>query len=336
MSNKSMVTIKSFPRKSALGISEFRNGTSGKKMNRTKIGNCNDKFRAFQSAKTGKLLTGLADYVNNPYFESKRSLPHEFEYVRELSEITLQELLEIKHQRPKGYYTDRAWREGDGLNDTDLTFFQKFKVVLNDGSTLFDLSKPTEELMYHVAKASPLVAASKKPQDKALKPKADYYIADFNESELEKFSKRKEYNKAVAKLDDNKFTTSYKKKVVKALDLAKGDLESVSDEKVYLLLDNYLQEALQTKDKETNLSNFNKMYALTTSKEGRDELEARVFLSDLITYRIISHARGTYTWLAKQMEIGQRKAEAIDWLTDPRKQPEHNELEKQLKAKLIR
>jgi hypothetical protein len=339
MSNTTVV-IKTLPRKSAYNVSEFRNvtkdGTTGKSMNKTKVGNCNDKIRALYSTKTGNLLTGLDETVANPYFQSKKSITHEFEYVRNLEEITRQELLEIKHGRPKGFYTSRPWRDGDGHSDAELTFFQKFKYTLNDGSTILDLSKPQEELAYYMFKASPLVAESKKPQDIYAKPKASWYIADFNESEKDKFSKRKEYNKCVAKLDDSKFTTSYKKKVAKALDLIKGDMESITDEKIYLMLDSYLQEALMTKEKEVNLHNFAKVYALTESKEGREELEAKVTLSDLINYRIISDAKGTYTWLSKNITIGQREAEAIDWLLDPKKQPEHDELQKQLRAKLIR
>lgn len=328
------VTIKTIPRETATKVSEFRDKTSGKKMNRTKLGRCKDTIRAVYSTKTGSLLTGLDHYVNNPYYKSQKDLPIEFAYVKELEKITLQEVLEIKHGRPKGFYTNRAWRQGDGFKDENLTFFQKFKFALNDGSTILDLSKPLEELAYYMLKASPKVSESNKPEDRAKKPKADFYISDKNESIQEKFSKKKVYNDCTSKLNDPKFTPSYQRKVVKILSLAKGDLTTTPDEQIYLMLDMYLEEGMKTK--EDNLNKFLEAFSLISSAEGRTQLEALVLLEDLVNYRIVSDSRGTYTWLAKQMVLGQRKAEALDFLLDPKKQPERDELEKQLKAKLLR
>ena len=328
------VTIKSIPRETATKVSEFRDRNSGKKMNRTKIGRCKDTLRAMYSVKTGALLTGLDEMVNNPYFKSNRDVPNDFSYVKEQEKISLQELLEIKHGRPKGFYTNRAWRPGDGFKDESLTFFQKFKFSLNDGTTVLDLSKPMDEIAYYMLKASPKVSSSNKPEDRSQKPKADFYISDKNESIQEKFSKKKLYNDCTTKLNDSKFTPSYQRKASKALELIKGDATTMPDEQIYLLLDTYLEEGLKSKDE--NLVNFSDVYKLTMSAEGRNELEAMVLLGDLVNYRIVTDNRGTYTWISKQIVLGQRKAEAIDFLLDPKKQPERDELEKQLKAKLVR
>ena len=328
------VIIKTIPRETATKVSEFRNNTSGKKMNRTKLGRCKDTIRATYSSKTGALLTGLDEIVNNPYYKSERDLPNEFQYLKTLERCSLQELMEVKHQRHKGYYTNRAWVPGDGYKDDKLTFFQKFKHSLNDRTTVLDLSNPLEEIAYYMLKANPKVAESNKPEDKVKKPKADFYISDKNESIQEKYVKKKIFNDATTKLNDPKFTTSYQKKVAKALGLIRGDGTEMADEQVYLILDTYLEEGL--KAKEEYLGKFLEVYKLTQSAEGRNELEATVLLEDLIQYRIISDSKGTYTWIAKQIIIGQRKVEAIDFLLDPKKQPERDELERQLKAKLVR
>lgn len=329
------VLIKTIPRDTASKISEFRNGVNGKKMNRTKLGRCKDTLRALSSNKLGgNLATGLDKVINNPYYKTLKDLPKEFDYLKEQETATLQEVLEVKHNRPKGFYTNRAWRPGDGYKDENLTFFQKFKVALNDGATILDLSNPLEEIAYYLLKASPKVSESNKPEDRHKKPKADFYIADKNESIQEKFTKKKLYNDAATKLNDSKFTPSYQRKLCKVLGLIKGDAGTLPDEQIYLLLDTYLEEGLKGKDE--NLDKFLEIFKLTQAAEGRNELEALVLLEDLVGYRILSDARGTYTWISKQIVIGQRKAEAVDYLLDPKKQPERDELEKQLKAKLIR
>lgn len=327
------VIIKSIPRVTATKVSEFRNDSSGKKLNRTKLGRCKDKIRALYSEKTGRLLTGLSEYINNPYF-GKTDLPQEFMYAKEKEQITRQEALEIKHGKPKGYYTDKPWTTTDGMKEENLTFFQKFKIAMNDGSTILDLTIPADEIAYYMLKASPFVAASMKQEDRIRKPKAEYYISDKNESIQEKYTKKQMYNDLIKKFGDNKFTPAYQRKVAKALGLLKGETSSMMDEAVYLLLDQYLEEGLKLKDE--NLTEFSNAIKLTESAEGREELDAICLLDDLVNYRIVNENRGTFTWTAKRIDLGQRKSDAIDFLLDPKKQPERDELEKQLKAKLLR
>jgi hypothetical protein len=329
------VFIKSIPRDTATKISEARSGTTGKKLNKNKIGRCKDGLRAMYSAKTGKLLTGLTEIVNNPYYGKEKNVPSDFTYIKDLEKCSLQEVLEIKHKVPKGTYTDKPWLPGDGMRESDLTFFQKFRKRLNDGTTILDLSIFHDELAYYMLKYSPLVALSNKFEDRKLKPKCEYYISDINESELEKFSKREKYHNTISKLKDPKFTVSYQAKVAKVLELVRGDVTSMKSESIYLLIDSYIEEAFKsTKDEKLTL--FEETYDLIKTAEGKERLEAMCLLSDLIQARILNDNRGTYTWLSKSLIIGQRKNDAIEFMLDPKKQPEVEEMKKQLKAKLLR
>lgn len=329
------VFIKSIPRETATKISEAKSGSTGKRLNKNKIGRCKDTLRAMYSAQTGKLLTGLTEEVLNPYYQTKSALPAEFQYIKDLERCSLQEVLEIKHKVPKGTYTDKPWQEGTGMRESDLTFFQKFRKKLNDGTTILDLNITHDELAYYMLKASPLVALSNKFEDRRKKPKAEYYISDINESELEKFSKREKYHSTIAKLRDSKFTPSYQAKVAKALDLIKGDTTSMKQESIYLLLDAYIEEAFKS-TKEDKLTTFEEIYKLSTTAEGKERLDVLCLLSDLIHARLVNENRGTYTWLSKGLVIGQRKEDAIQFLLDPKKQPEVDEMKRQLKAKLLR
>jgi hypothetical protein len=53
------VFIQSIPRQTATLISEWRD-PNGNSLNKTKIGNCKDKFSALYSPKVGGLLNGLS------------------------------------------------------------------------------------------------------------------------------------------------------------------------------------------------------------------------------------------------------------------------------------
>jgi hypothetical protein len=180
----------------------------------------------------------------------------------------------------------------------------------------------------------PFIADSNKMEDRMRKPRAEYYISEKNDSVTEKFSKKQVFNEMIGKLNDKKFTPSYQRKVIKALQLVKGDTASMMDEQVYLMLNDFLEEGSKTK--EENLTKFDEVYSLITTPEGRDRLEAMCLLEDLVNYRLVSENQGTYKWLNKGYDIGQRKDDAVEFLLNPAKAPERDELEKQLKAKLLR
>lgn len=66
------VFIKSIPRPSAYGISEWTNDASGKKLEKTKIGQCQTKLSALYSPKLG----GLANYISyTPHMNPETGTP---------------------------------------------------------------------------------------------------------------------------------------------------------------------------------------------------------------------------------------------------------------------
>lgn len=113
------VFIKSIARPSAYGISEWANDASGKKLEKTKVGQCQTKISALYSPKIG----GLANYISyTPHINPETGIP----FTNEKGEaIMLQEYLEKKWGKPAGFFTNRPYYKGDSLKSEDLTFFQK-------------------------------------------------------------------------------------------------------------------------------------------------------------------------------------------------------------------
>jgi len=84
------VFIYSIPRPTATNISDWTNDSSGKKLQKVKIGRCKDTIMALYSAKVG----GLANYISyTPYIDPATGAP----LIKENGEtMMLQEYLEKK------------------------------------------------------------------------------------------------------------------------------------------------------------------------------------------------------------------------------------------------
>lgn len=150
------VFVRSIPRPSAYGISEWANDNSGKKLEKTKIGQCQTKLAALYSPKIG----GLANYISyTPYIDPSTGVPFKDE---KGNDIMLQDYLEQKWGKPAGYFTNRPYMKGDSLKSEDLTYFQRTVWPLNDGTTVFDLSSMNDELGYYVMLGSSKVANSER------------------------------------------------------------------------------------------------------------------------------------------------------------------------------
>lgn len=322
------VFVYTVPRKTATKISEVTNGKNVR-LNQTKITRgCRDAFVALPSASKGcRLNTGLNEYVDNPY-KSGEGLPAGFDSLKGSEKVKEQHLVEIKFGLPMNYLSDEPQNATAAKNrDYVPSFYQTFKFSLNDGLTVLDTENMNDYLAYRIMLASKKFANSKKELDSGKWPEAIYYIGLEHETEDIKYQKKQRLNSALAKLANSDFDPITQRKMVKVLGLAKGKL---TDQQTYNLLSSFIEENTPGKD---NINEFEKMYKLLSTADGREEFEARYFLQELQDKWIVTEYQGTYTWNAKKMVIGQRKEEAIRFLMNPEKQSEQIELKAQLEAK---
>lgn len=331
---KLKVFVRPIPRESVFKIHNF--SSNGKSMGKTKVDSmkCRDGIQALYSTKLGALNTGLLEMIENPYKESP-SLPEEFKWVAKEDTITRQTQLEIKHNRPKGYYTNRAETRGEMGRERDKTFFQTFVFHLIDGTTIFELDNPDHEIAYYVMLASKLVANSHTEWKQFKWPKALYFISSLDEDEELKFKKSQRIDAAKGSLNDPTVTDEWLIKFAKALELGRG---SISKIQAYNLLSEFIDKSRN--GTEVNVSKFDLMFNSFKDPAGREELDAKATLMDLIHYGVVTLKGGTYKWWdadeSANVIIGERKSEAVDFLINVHKQAEVERMKKQLKAKIIR
>lgn len=319
-----LVFVKSVPRETALGLHEWSNDTSGVKLRKTKIGNATDTIRALYSKSKG----GLANYISyTPWIENGERVKDENNV-----ELTLQDKMEKKWGKPKGFFTNRALMKGDNIPDDQRTYFQRKKWALHDGSTIFDLDTMDGEMGYYVMLGSSRVANSEKELREHKFPKAQWYIAHENESDQIKYSRNAVKSKAFAALHNSDFTDIYKRKTVGILDLA-STRANLTTEQVNNLLYDYIDSSSFTTG--SNIDKFNEIITLLSAAHGREEFEARFLLKQALDSRIIYEKQGTYTWVrpSGSLVIGERYSEAVDFLLNPKKSAEVDELRDMITAK---
>lgn len=320
------VFINTVARKTATKVSEVVNGKNVR-LNQTKITRgCQDTFQALPSIKTGALNTGLDEMVENP-FKDDNSLPQGFEFMKGKEKVKEQHIVEIKYGLPVNYLSNEPYDKNKDKVGKEKTFYQTFVFKLNDGLTILDLDKRDDYLAYKIILKSKRFANSKKELDSGKYPDAMYYIGLENETEEIKFKKKQKVNNAIAKLADSDFDTETQKKTVKILELTKG---SITNQQAYNMLSSFVEDTTPGKD---NVAEFEKVYKLLDTADGREEFEARYFLQDLLDNWVISEKQGTYVWNSKKLTLGQRKEDAVKFLLNPEKQEEQDELKRQLIAK---
>lgn len=148
------------------------------------------------------LKTGLDITVENPYAneDSYRSIEWE-SFFKGKKRVRLQEVLEYKHEKPRGFYTNQISEVPSSSWDNKLPYFQTSlaRKHLNDGITFLDISKPVDEVMYYILKNHKLVAGSY--AELKHKPEATHYIVDQQEKVERELGKTRQFNKIGAKLE---------------------------------------------------------------------------------------------------------------------------------------
>lgn len=318
-----LVFVYSIPRQSAFGIDQWTSA-SGVKLKKNKVGSCADTIKALYSLKVG----GLANYISyTPWIENGEVVTDD-----KGNKLTLQHKLEKKWNKPEGYFTNEPLAKDDNKPDGDRTFFQRMSWKLNDGCTVFDLSTMEGELGYYVLLGSSKVANSEREWRQHLWPRAEYYIALENESDTIKAQKAQQKINAFAALKDSNLSDAYKRKMVSLLELTNTRSNLTSEQCTNLLFD-YIERS--TYSSGSNIDKFMELYNLVQTATGREELEARYLIAQAIDLRIVYEKQGSYTWIRPEgnIVIGDRYNEAIDFLLNPKKFVEVEELTAAINAK---
>lgn len=337
MSQKGKVYVQTVIKPTATKVSEIVNGKN-QKLNQMKISrNIYNVFSVLQSEKTGKLKTGLNKYVDNPYKETDpKDLPNkDFGFVVGKDKILLQHLKEIEYNLPLNYLTDEAVDRGKRGALDNPTFYQTFKYKLNDGTTIFDLNNMNDDLAYHAMLESKYFANSKKELDENKFPFAIHYISLENESDELKYKKKYQKDKAKGTLTFGDLATpEMQRKFVKVLvpQVGKGNL---TDIQAYNTLSTAIEDNTKGVDGINFIDKFLKMYEEIQTPKGRETFEASVLLQELINNRVVTEKQGTYTFVSKDLVIGQNKNKAIEFILNPEKQDLLEEMEQILKAKKL-
>lgn len=317
-----LVYIYSTQRESALKLDEFVSDTSGKRLKKTKIGRTTDGFQALYSPKVGGLKNGLS---YKPWLD-ENGVQKEENGVK----LTLQDKMERKWNLPKGFLTNKPWRKGQ--TSDEFTYYQTTSWRLADGSTVLDLNIMNDELAYYVYLDSKYVGNSEKEWREHKWPYATHYIALENEAEELKYKKNERKSRAFASLHSEDMTPAMKRSFIYLLELANSTSE-LTDQQAHNLLFDYIDTTTFTPG--SNIDKFLNLYTKLETPGGRSELEAELLLMKLLTKRVISEKQGAYFWVRPEgtIELGVTKAEAIDFILNPKKQTLVDELEILLKTR---
>lgn len=319
------VFITSIVRETETGLHSARNPSSDKAMGKNKRGKANTRLMALYNPKVG----GLANYISYNYASDAAGNPLLDE---KGNRVKLQAVLEQKYNKPEGFYTNLS--PHFDMKPDDATYFQRKAWALDDGTTMLDLDHEDDEMFYYVILESPLVANSEREWLEHKWPRAQFYISLENESAEIKHQRNKVKIKAMGALADKALTDTWKFKFCVLLGLLNAKAPTsieTTENNLYDFISN------STTGIESNISKFLKLFEMLSTAQGKETLEARFLLQQAIDTRVVFEKQDVYTWVRPKgnIVIGDRYSEAIDYLTNPKKDSERQEIEGDVKRKLL-
>jgi hypothetical protein len=318
------VFIMSIPRKTATGLSDARNPTSGELIGKNKIKKANTKFMCLYSPLKG----GLNNYISyTPHIDPTTGLEARN---KNGEPIMLQEVLEKKYAKPAGYYTNAPVTKNQ--EEKDITFYQTTYWILEDGTTMFDLDTELGELGYYAALESPLIANSEREYREHKWPKAEFYIAIENESDDIKYNKNKVKSKAFAALEDPALSDTFRRKFVVLLGLA-NTKANLTIEKINNMLFEYIDSSSFSES--SNISKFMVLFNQFKTAKGKETIEVRYIIQQALDLRIMFEKQNTYTWVRPtgNITLGERYEDAVEFMLNPKKAAEVDEIIEEIKKK---
>jgi hypothetical protein len=320
------VFIRSIPRATATGISEWVNDSTGRKLLKTKVGDrANTTLCCGYSRETGALGTGL----HHPWTENGV-----IQKTTDGTILTLQDYYEKKFSLAKGYLTNRQTdpRGERPLDEAKRTYFEDLTITLNDGTTILDLSDFDDLMRYHAVLSHPKVANSEREWKDHKWPNAEFYIALENESDEIKYKKNAIRTKAISELYNTNLTLPVKRQLIVILGIANART-TLTEAQIHNLLFEFIENA--TGNSGNNIPKFMELVNMVATPKGRIELEAKFLLQSAIDFRLVIDKQNTYTWLRSTgpVVLGETYSEAIDTLTNVKKVVLVQELQDELKLK---
>lgn len=338
-----IVTIESNPTKSPLlgynRVTKTADGqrTTEEERNLTRAPGTKDTFAVRPSRRLGGYLnTGLLHEVDNDYKDQKTYKSTEWkEILKGADRISLQSLLEYKHGKEPGFYSNVVELNPNISykgREKDISYFQKkiSMLNLNDGTTKLDLSKPIEEVLYYNMKAADRVANSYAEMDSS----HDYYLSSKDETAKTKQTAKRINNSALGSLE--KLFESKDGTISNFCKVLEGNIArtNLSEAQAYNELDAYIRHSL----KQANA--FNTAYSDMEKDVIKFNLKVKIW--DYTDVGIISKIKNEYIWKAPRDEEGNsrepikwdRYSDLLDYLVSPKFQAEQELLEKQFTAKV--
>ncbi len=245
------------------------------------------------------LNTGLNDYVDNPYKAETFYRDGWENLLKGKAKIRRQELLEYKHNKPMGFYTNQVTNSiiSSTTDDSKLVFYQKpeSKIMLNDGLTILDLNNPIHEVNYYMLKAHKNIASSY--DELQYNPDATHYIVDELEKQKVESDSIRKYNILGARLEDiMSLPDGTIQKFCKAMMIQE---KFVSKEAAYNRLND---ECRKTNDK---YEEFISLYDMWKDLATRERFEAYAELFDFLTTPgMITTRNNKYYWMQPASDGG--------------------------------
>lgn len=253
------------------------------------------------------LKTGLDEIVDNPYANLSYYKPGWENILKGVNKIRLQELLEYKHNKERGYYTNQVSDIRSSYDTTNVPFYQKSesKVLLNDGVTYLNLDNPIHEANYYMLKAHKMIANSYKELEE--NPYATHYIVDDEEKSTREASQVRKMHKFGARLEEIlELPGDTIIDFTKALGI--GTDGGMSKTEAYTLLDEYVRK------NNSNYKDFMSMYDLWKDVANREIFEGYVELFDLMNCPGLISSRNNKLFWSKPADPEKGgKSEPYEW-----------------------
>lgn len=253
------------------------------------------------------LNTGLAFMVNNPYNDEQVYHPEWGEKVlKGKLRVLLQHILEYKHGKDFGYYSNRVIDRiypSDKISEIPFFCTPQCQVPLDGSVTFLDLSNPLHEIWYYTLRAHDEIANSY--GDLKTNRRALYYLVDDAEVHSVRINEKRKVNQAVSALEEV-FNSSDSAIIKWAMALGNDDAK-LSRDKAYDWLDTYFRR------NEISFIKFTNTYEVYKNAARRAEFFAAAEVQDFINKGLIRTREGRYYWI--QPKTDDTPLKTYEWIS---------------------